>query len=104
MAAGVASGIDAAAATAGGAAAGAAANYWLQRHALGASAVCHRSAVPRYLLVCTIAWVANLIVFASLQALTSLAIGVAQVVTTVIVAVLNLFLYDRVVFRAAATA
>jgi hypothetical protein len=42
MAAGVACGIDAVAATAGGAAAGAAANYTLQRLALNAGAVSHR--------------------------------------------------------------
>jgi putative flippase GtrA len=103
MAAGVAGGIDPVSATAGGAAAGAAANYALQRQALDASAVCHRFAVPRYLLACAIAWVANLVVFAALQALTTWPIGIAQAVTTAVVGALNFLLYDRLVFHDPAT-
>lgn len=103
MAVGVAAGIDAVAATAGGAAAGAAANYILQRRALDAGAVRHRRAVPRYLLACAIAWVANLVVFAALLALTAGKIGIAQAVTTAVVAGLNFFLYDRLVFHDPAT-
>lgn len=104
MAAGVAAGMDAVAATASGAAVGAAANYALQRRALDAGAVCHRRAVPRYLLACAIAWVANLVVFAALLALTTWTITIAQAVTTAVVAALNFLLYDRLVFHDPATA
>lgn len=104
MAAGVAAGIDAVAATAGGAAVGAAANYALQRRALDAGAVCHRHAVPRYLLACAIAWFANLGVFAALLTLTPWTIGIAQAVTTAVVAALTFLLYDRLVFHDPSTA
>ena len=91
-------GLPAATATAIGAAIGAVLNYLLQYHLTFRTSRPHRQAVPAYLLTCTIGWCANLGLFALLQ-YCGLAVVPAQGLTTVAVAVLNFWLYKRIVFH-----
>ncbi|HED38941.1 MAG TPA: GtrA family protein [Chromatiales bacterium] len=86
-------------ATATGALIGAIVNYVLQRHLTFQSSALHRTALPRYLSVCTVTWVANLLFFLLLHRIFLLSPMVAQGATTVAIALMSYFLYKRIVFN-----
>jgi len=99
MAALILLGGDAAWATGAGAVAGAAANYPLQRKYAFTSRCAHHYALPRYLAVCAIAWIANLACFGFLQSALDQSVIVSQALTTAVVAVLSYVLYSTKVFH-----
>ncbi len=86
-------------ATVVGAAVGAATNYGLQYHVTFRSDRAHRHALPRYLLVCGVGWLANALLFAGLYNGLNLSVAAAQVLTTMAVAVLSYGLYKQLVFH-----
>lgn len=92
-------GLSALMATATGFLAGAVANYLLQRRLAFLNARHHRSAIPRYLLSCAIAWLTNVAIFDALHQVAMWPPAIAQLVTTLCVAVLNYALYKRLVFH-----
>lgn len=82
-----------------GATVGAATNYGLQYHVTFRSDRAHRHALPRYLLVCGVGWLANALLFAGLYNGLNLPVAAAQVLTTMAVAVLSYGLYKQLVFH-----
>ncbi|MDG5500934.1 GtrA family protein [Marinobacter sp. BGYM27] len=92
-------GMSALIATAIGFLVGAVANYLLQRRLAFLNARRHRSAVPRYLLSCAIAWLTNIAIFDALHQVAIWPPAIAQLVTTLCVAALNYALYKRLVFH-----
>lgn len=92
-------GMSALIATAIGFLVGAVANYLLQRRLAFLNASRHRSAVPRYLLSCAIAWLTNIAIFDALHQVAIWPPAIAQLVTTLCVAALNYALYKRLVFH-----
>lgn len=86
-------------ATALGAFAGAIANYRLQQRFTFRVRVVHARALPRYVLVTALGWLANLGLFAALHGWLDLGVSLAQLLTTVVVALFNFTLYRRVVFH-----
>ncbi len=91
-------GFGPAVATALGATIGALLNYVLQYHLTFRADRAHRETFPRYVVVVAVGWCANLGLFTGLQ---SLGIGVVadQGITSVVVAVLNYWLYRTRVFH-----
>ncbi len=92
-------GLSALMATATGFLTGAVANYLLQRRLAFLNARDHRSAIPRYLLSCAIAWLTNIAIFDALHQIVMWPPAIAQPVTTLCVAALNYALYKRLVFH-----
>lgn len=85
-------------ATATGSVAGAWTNYWLQRRFTFQYTDAHRHTLWRYLLVCGFAWLTNLALFAMFTTKIGLPIISAQLLTSALVATLNFYLYQRLVF------
>ncbi|MGP4845768.1 GtrA family protein [Marinobacter sp. 1Y8] len=92
-------GVSALMATATGFLVGAAANYLLQRRLAFLNARHHRSAIPRYLFSCAIAWLTNIAIFDALHHTAMWPPAIAQLATTFCVAALNYALYKRLVFH-----
>ena len=86
-------------ATAVGAFIGAVVNYILQRNVTFQSNAAHRSTLRRYIAVCTLTWLANLLFFFFFHHITLLSAMYAQGITTFVVALMSYFLYKRVVFN-----
>ncbi len=86
-------------ATAVGAFIGATLNYILQHKVTFQSNVAHRSALLRYIVVCTLTWTANLFYFFILHHIIMLTAMYAQSITTFLVALMSYFLYKRIVFN-----
>ncbi len=86
-------------ATALGALAGAIANYLLQQHFTFRVRLGHARALPRYVLVMVLGWLANLGLFTALHGWLELGVSPAQLITTALVALFNFTLYRRVVFH-----
>lgn len=86
-------------ATATGAFIGAIINYILQRNMTFKFKATHRSTLPRYIIVCVLLWVANLLIFFVLHRITLISTMNAQGFTTLVVALMSYFLYKRIVFN-----
>lgn len=86
-------------ATALGALVGAIVNYVMQRYFTFRVNVAHMRALPRYVLVMMLGWIANLTLFAVLHSGMMLATGLAQVFTSALVALLSFTLYRSLVFH-----
>lgn len=86
-------------ATAAGSVIGAIANYTLQRQLTFRTQKTHHQTVPRYLLSCAVAWTANLLLFYLCNQQLGLPTVTAQPLTTVAVAILNYFVFKRLVFH-----
>lgn len=86
-------------ATAVGAVCGAAANYFLQYYYTFRSVREHRATLIAYVIAGVIAWLSNLLVFAVLYQIFDMDMRVAQLVTTVVVALQNYFIYKKLVFH-----
>lgn len=86
-------------ATAAGAAVGAIANYLLQFHITFQARVRHKQAIPAYVAVVLMGWLANLLAFMGFHTGLGLATPSAQGLTTFLVALLNFCLYTAVVFH-----
>lgn len=95
----VIAGIHPAIGTGVGACVGAATNYYLQRRITFGSTNPYLSELARYLKAVIKIWVANLVVFIFLHTSLHFSTLLAQVVTTVAVAVMSYFLYQRGVFN-----
>jgi len=97
-------GMDSAMATAAGAAIGAGVNYLMQKTYTFRSESSHRVALPRYIAACALLWLANLLLFVSLNRLFALPVVPAQFVTTALVAMMSYLLYRRIVFNSSGIA
>ncbi|MCF6235586.1 MAG: GtrA family protein [Gammaproteobacteria bacterium] len=86
-------------ATAVGAFIGAIVNYILQRNVTFQSNVAHRSALLRYVAICTLTWFLNLAFFLIFYQVFQLSLIVAQGITTLAIALMSYFLYKRIVFN-----
>lgn len=86
-------------ATAAGAALGAIANYLLQFHLTFQARARHRQTMPAYVAVVLVGWLANLFVFMGMHTGLGLASTFSQGLTTLLVALLNFWLYTAVVFH-----
>ena len=86
-------------ATAVGAFIGAVVNYILQRNVTFQSNAAHRSTLRRYIAVCTLTWIANLLFFSVFHHTILLSAMYAQGITTFVVALMSYFLYKRIVFN-----
>lgn len=85
--------------TAAGALAGALLNYALQFHFTFQSNLPHRATAPRYLQVTAASWMANNVTFFLLFHFAKLSPVPAQVLTTLLIIILNFYLYRRLVFN-----
>ncbi len=86
-------------ATAVGASIGAIVNYILQYKITFQSSTAHRSTLQRYIAVCTLLWIANLLFFSILHHIILLSTMYAQGITSFVVALMSYFLYKRIVFN-----
>lgn len=86
-------------ATAAGALVGAACNYLLQFHVTFEGRSSHKQAVPVFVLVALLSWLSNNGLFEVCYQWLQWSVPVSQVVTTLMVALLNFVLYSRIVFR-----
>lgn len=86
-------------ATAAGALVGALVNYGLQKSFTFRSMQRHRNTLPRYILACTLLWMANLFVFSILIRLLTVQLVTAQLITTALVAILSYYLFKKSVFN-----
>lgn len=86
-------------ASAAGALFGAVVNYILQKTFAFQSVQRHRITLPRYVAVCILLWLANLLIFSTMIRLLSVQIIIAQIITTALVAILSYWLFKRNVFN-----
>jgi len=95
----IVAGVDPTMATAGGALIGAIVNYFLQREITFRSNSTHRSTLLRYIAVCAIIWLFNLMLFFFFYKIALFSTLVAQSITTLAVAFISYFLYKGIVFN-----
>lgn len=100
MAALIAMGMDALYATMTGAIIGAIVNYILQSRVTFKISGGHARNIPVYLVATTGSWCANAALFFLIIKFIGLPASAAQVITTGLVAILNYFLYSKLVFIA----
>ena len=86
-------------ATAVGALTGALVNYVMQFHFTFGAKAQHQTAIPSYIVAVIISWVANLLIFRFLLLELEGNAVIAQLLTTGIVMLLNMFWYKRFVFN-----
>ena len=94
----VQSSINATISTAIGSIIGAAANYLLQYYHTFRCQEKHVSVIPAYIKVCTVGWLANVIIFYLIFNYLLPNAAWAQLCTTFLITFLNFYLYQQVVF------
>lgn len=92
-------GSKAAVATTLGAAAGAMINYFAQKQFTFRSNLLHRQTLPRYIGICIFLWVSNLGLFLIVTKLLFPSIALAQLITTLLVALLGYLSFKGLVFN-----
>ncbi len=92
-------GASALTATSVGALFGAIVNYYLQRNFTFQSTSSHCAVLMPYVFVCIQTWVTNFVLFYILHHISELNTVYAQIITTLITALLSYFLYKRIVFN-----